>query len=294
MKTKGEHVPVLLKEVVKNLDPKESQKFVDATFGFGGHTKAICKSGGQVLAIERDPKTIILAKKHHTCPDASCQLVEGNFAKIKEIAEEYDFVPVKGVLFDLGVSLWHYLKAKRGFSFNDSNLDMRLNPKQEIKALDIVNDYSLNELDELFTKLVQEKLAKQIAEAVVRARRLKPIKSAQRLAQLVKEVYQKKREKTKSHPATKVFLALRIVVNQELENLKKGLNGAWQILEKNGKLLVISFHSTEDRIAKKFGRNLKKENRAEIDLIKPTEKEIKKNPLARSALLRVIIKKQDD
>ena len=290
MKNNREHIPVLLKEVLDSLGPLEGKKYIDATFGFGGHTEAIQKAGGKVLAIDWDPEIISLAKKRHPCPGASCQLIQGNFAEIKFLAEREKFAPVDGILFDLGISRWHYKKGQRGFSFEDSNLDMRLNPEIKEKAFKIINSYSLNKLNEVFTKLVQEKLAEPIAQALVSARRLKPIKSAKELAGIIEKVYQKIGERTRFHPATKVFLALRMVVNQELKNLEKGLNQGWQILKTGGKVLVITFHSTEDRIVKNFAKEKEKTDQGKSKICFPSEEEIKKNYLARSAKLRIIQK----
>ncbi len=288
-----DHVPVLLNEVLEEIKPNPGMKVIDATLGFGGHTRAFIDQGAQVLSLEWDPKVLALTKKrlNDCCPGASFQLANANFADIASVANEKNFSPVDAVLFDLGVSQWHYHQAERGFSFSDRDLDMRLNPELEIKALDIINSYSKQELDDLFTKLVQEKFAGEIAEAVVSGRKKKRIKSAERLADIVEKVYDANKERTKFHPATKVFLGLRMVVNKELDNLKKGLQGAWEILRPNGKLLVITFHSTEDRIVKFFGKDKDKEGKLrEDELIFPSREEKQENPSSRSAQLRVYLK----
>lgn len=292
MSKNREHIPVLLKEVVGEFKPKPGKKFIDATLGFGGHSLKLLKNGAEVLGIEWDPKVIKRVKKRLSsyCPDASYQVVEGNFSNLAEIAQQNNFYPVDGVLFDLGISRWHYKKAERGFSFEDESLDMRINPETGQTAEEIINNYSFNQLNELFTKLVQEKLAEPIAKAVVRARRVKPIKSGKKLANLIEEVYQNNKEKTDYHPATKVFLALRIKVNQELKNLQKGLKQSLDILKPKGKVLVITFHSGEDRLVKLFGRQKKEQGKIKTKLIFPTELEIRENPLARSAKLRVLEK----
>lgn len=292
MNENSQHVPVLLKEVIEIFKPKPGKKFIDATLGFGGHTRGLIEKESQVLAIEWDPQVAKKTKKRllSCCPDASLIIEVDNFANLKKIAKKNNFCPVDGILFDLGISRWHYKEAKRGFSFDDRQLDMRINPQTDQTAEEIINRYSLEELNELFAKLVQEKLAEPIGQAVVSARQVKPIRSAKRLANLIEQVYQEKGIKTDLHPATKVFLGLRIEVNKELENLKKGLNQGFEILNVNGKLAVITFHSGEDRIVKFFGKELKKSDRAETVLIFPSRKEIKKNRLARSAKLRVIKK----
>lgn len=284
------HIPVLLKEIVRILKPEKGKKYIDATLGFGGHSLAFLKAGAEVLGIEIDPQVSALTKKRFQklCPNASWRLVKGNFAQVDKIAKKNKFFPVNGIIFDLGISRWHYKKAKRGFSFQDQELDMRLAPQLPIKALDIVNYFSYEKLNQAFAKLVQEKLAGPIAQSLVRARGLKKIETAKQLADLVKNIYSKKGIKTGIHPATKVFLALRIIVNQELENLEKGLGGAIQILKPEGRLLIISFHSGEDRIVKKFLKEKRKQGLLEkSELIFPGEEEIRNNPLSRSAKLRI-------
>jgi len=285
-----EHIPVLLKEVLAEFDPEKKKKFIDATLGFGGHTEELLKRESSVLGIDWDPEVVEKTKKRLSicCPEASLSVVNGNFRNLKEIARRNSFCPVDGVLFDLGISRWHYKKAERGFSFEDESLDMRISPEAKQTAAEIVNSYSLKELDELFSKLVQEKLAKPIAGALVRARSLKPIKSGKKLADLIEQVYQNNHEKTSYHPATKVFLALRMEVNQELASLEKGLAESLELLKEGGKTLVITFHSGEDRMVKLFGKKLR--DKFETRLIFPTDEEVARNRLARSAKLRVFKK----
>lgn len=302
MDNETEHIPVLLKEVIENLNLKDGGRYIDATLGFGGHTQAIIDQGGRVLGIEWDPEVLksveerltpwTLRARGRACPGAPrLVLIEGNFAEVKEIAKRNNFCPVDGVVFDLGISFWHYKKAKRGFSFKDQKLDMRISPHLPVTALDIVNQLSYEQLSQIFIKLAQEKLADPIAQALVRARRLKPISSAQELTELVAKIYRRYRVKTKYQPATKVFLALRIIVNHELDNLKRGLRGAIEILKEGGRLLVITFNSTEDRIVKQFLKQNQKLGRLKnLQLVFPCQEEINRNPLARSAKLRVVVK----
>lgn len=296
MSDEREHVPVLLKEVLAEFRPEPGKRFIDATIGFAGHAQEIFENGADVLGIDWDPEIVDKAKKRLStlescCPDASWQVVNGNFRDLEKIAKANDFFPVDGVLFDLGISRWHYLKAQRGFSFDDENLDMRISPELDQTAADIVNSYSLKELDELFAKLVQEKLAQPIAQALVSRRRLKEFDSGEEVAGVIKEVYQENKQSAENNPATKVFLALRIAVNKEIENLKLGLEEGLKAVRKGGKVLVITFHSSEDRVVKFFGKE--KKSRGEIKetkLIFPSHKEISQNRLARSAKLRVIEK----
>jgi len=299
MKNEFKHKPVLLKEVVRMMNLQKEGKYIDATLGFGGHTKEFLKKKVNVLSIEWDPEVLTYTKKRlapplggTACPDASWQPASGNFAKIKELAEKNKFVPANGILFDLGVSRWHYKDAKRGFSFEDESLDMRINPNLTKSALEIINNYSHDQLYQLFTEIAQEQEAGAIAAQIIKLRKKGKINSAKKLSQLIKDVYQKRRIRTKTHPATKVFLSLRVRVNQELDNLKIALDDSFKILSQNGRLLVISFHSTEDRLVKKFFKQKEKEGKARLEkLIFPTYKEISKNALARSAKLRVLIKK---
>jgi len=288
-----EHLPVLLKEVIDNLNIRKGKRFIDATLGFGGHTEEVLVKGGEILAIEWDKEVLKLAKERlkTRCPGASCQMVWGNFGNIAEIAEKYQFFPVDGVLFDLGISRWHYKKGKRGFSFEDEKLDMRLSGELPFSAEIIVNSWRKEQLYEIFTKFAQERLSRPIAEALVHARRLKKIDSAKMLAEIVSKVYKKEKIITKLHPATKVFLSLRTVVNQELENLEKGLVGAFKILGKNGRILVITFNSNEDRLVKAFFKERKKKGEGRVSkVIFPSEEEVKVNPLSRSAKLRIVEK----
>lgn len=288
---KNNHIPVLLKEVNEILDPQKGKRIIDATLGTGGHTLGFLKEGAEVLGIDWDPEILLLAKERlKACPGASWQAVCGNFAQIEEIARKNNFFPVDGILFDLGVSRWHLKKGKRGFSFEDQSLDMRLSPSLKLKAVDIINHFQPEELVELFTSLVQEGLAKPIAEAIVRVRRIRPITTARELSGLIEKVYQKEKVKRgRIQPATKIFLGLRMRVNQELDNLISGLKGSLKILKNKGRLAVISFHSGEDRLVKLFLKG--KERQGELRLltrkpVPPSPEERAENPSARSAVLR--------
>jgi len=299
MKNEPKHEPVLLKEVVGMMNISPGGKYIDATLGFGGHTKALLKQGANVLSIEWDPEILAYTKKHiapflrgTACPNASWQPVAGNFAQIKAYAQKYNFIPVDGILFDLGISRWHYKEANRGFAFNDEKLDMKLNPKLPKSAYKIVNTYSYNQLYELFAQIAQEPEAGAIASQIVKQRKKKKISSARALSQIVHDIYQKRRIRSKTHPATRVFLSLRIEVNQELKNLKTALKHGFEILKPGGRILSLSFNSSEDRLVKIFFKQKEKQGKAKLEkLIFPSDEEIKNNALARSAKLRVLIKK---
>jgi len=293
-KSRVVHHPVLLKEAVDLLAVIPGGRYIDATAGAAGHSAEIIKRGGSLLGLDLDPQMLKAAKTHleTVCPDGDWRLKQGNFADIMRIAREEDFIPADGAIFDLGLSTYHYLKAKKGFSFKDKvPLDMRISGKGQTVA-DLLNKASEEELIEIFTKFGQERFAPQIARMIVRKHRSKM--TAAELGELIKKVYQQQgAARTKIHPATKVFLSLRIWVNREVENLKQGLKGAFKILKNGGRLAVISFHSGEDRFVKKYFKNLA-ERKLGVILVRkpifPSLDEVKINPSSRSAVLRAIKK----
>ncbi len=282
------HIPALLQETVDGLNIKPGKKYIDATLGGGGHTKEILSRGGVVLGIDLDPEAIenanLTLKTEHLKP------AQGNFAHLKEIAEENGFTEVAGILFDLGVSSHQLEKAERGFSFNtDAPLDMRMDPSLAVSAADLVNGLTEKELYELFIKYAEEFHSRAIAHALVRARTLKPIKTCNQLAEIIVRARGKGRGE-RTHPATRVFQALRMAVNDELNNLKNALPQALELLDKNGRLAVLSFHSLEDRIVKNFFKEEKQKGFLNIlteKPIVPKEEETERNPRARSAKLRI-------
>ena len=284
------HEPVLLKEVIGYLNIKPGRKYIDATVGGGGHSKAILKLGGQLLAIDCDPEAIEAARERLStaCPDASWRLTQGNFKDLAKIAGKYGFEKIDGVLFDLGVSSYQLETPQRGFSFNlEGPLDMRMDPSLEVTAADLVNGLNKGELEELFKKFAQEHSAGCIAEAIINARRLKPIKTIGQLVEIIENAVPRR---GRLHPATKVFQALRIVVNDELNNLKAALPQAMALLNPGGRLTVISFHSGEDKIVKQFLRHQAKEGKLRLITKKPirvSAEELSANPRSRSAKLRV-------
>ena len=285
------HTPVLLQEVIKFLDPKPDQKFIDATIGGGGHTFEILKRGAKVLGIDRDPQSIEHINKeiqNSKFEGRNLILIQGNFAKIGEIARSNGFTKVDGILFDLGVSSHQLEIAERGFSFEKSGpLDMRMDPYLTIRAFDLINNFDQRRLNEIFQTYGQEELGWAIAGAVCSARQIKPIETTTQLADICKEVYRRKRKKSKLHPATKIFQALRIVVNSELLNLEETLPQTCDLLKTGGRLATICFHSLEDGIVKRFFKRQERFRVLTPKPIGPTDLEIEKNPRARSAKLRV-------
>ncbi|OGH10543.1 MAG: 16S rRNA (cytosine(1402)-N(4))-methyltransferase [Candidatus Levybacteria bacterium RIFCSPHIGHO2_01_FULL_36_15] len=285
------HKPVLLKEVIEFLNVQTGAKYIDATVGGGGYAIEILKLGGIVLGIDLDKDAIDYIKNKFKI-DKELVLARGNFAEIKNIAEENGFTDIEGVVFDLGLSSYQIEESGRGFSFlRDEPLDMRMDSGGSgFTAADIVNKWSKEELYELFTKMGEERFSHPIIHNIIRARRIKPIKSSLELAKIVSEAVP---EKSGIHPATKVFQALRIAVNDEINNLKRGISGAFGVLNRGGRIAVVSFQSLEDRIVKNDFRNYQKEGRGRIITKKPiiaSQEEIKSNRRARSAKLRVIEK----
>jgi len=287
------HTPALLKETIAFLRIKPEERYIDATLGGGGHSEEILKAGGWLLAIDQDPDAIKNAKiRFSACPSSSrVVIVKGNFARIGEIAKENDFTKVDGILFDLGVSSHQLETAERGFSFNlEGPLDMRMDPELSVTAKDLINALSEKELEELFSKLGEEKFARRFARAVCRERETKKIETCDELAEIIVKSAPPRGKLDRTHPATRIFQALRIAVNDELNNLREALPQAVELLNQKGRLVILSFHSLEDGIVKKFFWEKEKEGLLKIITqrpVEPGEEEINENPRARSAKLRV-------
>lgn len=291
------HVSVLLQNVLDYLSVKPGGRYIDATLGGAGHTKAIIEKGGIVLGIDQDEDAIEYVENQLKMENAKCKIgeqltiVRGNFALIGDIAREHGFDQVDGILFDLGISSHHVDTPERGFSFmKDAPLDMRMDQSTQVTAADLVNGLTERELTELFTKYGEEPFAKRIAKAIVERRKEEQIMRTVELGQLIARVV---RVKSKVHPATKVFQALRIAVNDELHILESAFEQAIQLLKPGGRLLVISFHSLEDRIVKQTFSKFEK-NRLGTLVVKkpliPSEKEQTENNRSRSAKLRIFEK----
>lgn len=290
------HKPVLLKETIDFLDVKPGEVYIDCTIGGGGHALQIIKKGGCVFGLDCDWEAVDFAKKYlqSVCPGTFFKIIYGNFANLENLIKENKIANPAGIIFDLGTSL-HQLKTKgRGFSFlKDEPLDMRMDNNLSVKAIDLINGLTKKELNELFSRLGEEKLSLAIANAVVFARRLRPIKTTGQLAKICFSVYRKKyKTRSKIHPATKVFQALRIAVNDELNNLKQALPQALKILKNKGRLVVISFHGLENKIVKDFFKQQSNSNLKILTKkpIVPTQEEIRKNPASRSAKLQAVEK----
>jgi len=304
MTNQNPHIPVLLNEVLQSLQPQPNHIYVDATFGAGGYSRAILKAADcKLYGIDRDTSTQQYAAD---LPADRFTWVHGNYSQINELIEP----KLDAVIFDLGVSSMQLDQAQRGFSFNkDGALDMRMDAKSdELNAADIVNNYDEAELTKIIKELGEERQAKRVARAIINARTEKPITTTIQLAKIVEGAIHASYKAQKIHPATRTFQALRMYVNKELEHIKLALANAVKALKQGGKLLVVTFHSLEDRIVKRFfkdnsttpviNRHMPDVNNTPTPILKlqtrksiqASDAEIAQNPRARSARLRVAIK----
>ncbi len=299
------HNPVLTNEVIKGLNITPGGRYIDATLGEGGHsTNILIKSdpGGQVLGIDADHEAVSVAQKRVNYSSDKFLAVNDNFKNIRSIAMKYNFSPVHGILFDLGVSSLQLDAESRGFSFRRADpLDMRFSYNQNLSASQIINNYDENELANLIFYFGEEKKSRKIAKTIVRNR---PIKSSLELADLICEVIPRKKNQ-KINPATKTFQAIRIAVNDELSALETALNESLTVIGEGGRIAVISYHSLEDRIVKNFFKKQSSEcicpPRSPVCICKhektikiiskkpiiPSTNEINNNPRSRSAKLRI-------
>ena len=290
-----EHIPVLLNEVMQYLNPQPNQNFVDCTFGFGGHSKAILekiKPNGRVLGIEWDADKFSIYNFQFS--KERLTIINDSYANLKDVVARENFNNINGILLDLGLSSWEIENSGRGFSFQKNEpLDMRFSQNQDLTAKEIVNNYTEQELGKIFQEYGQERFAKNIASNIVQVRKDHFIETTDQLVEIIRKSFPKSYKFGKAHFATRTFQALRIAVNTELDNLKNVLPQTIDVLEKDGRVAVISFHSLEDAIVKKFFKEQAKNNKLQIITKKPITaslEEIKINPKARSAKLRVAIK----
>jgi len=298
------HIPVLSKEVLEYLAPKRDGVYIDATLGGGGHTESIVSclgKRGRIIAIDRDRFAIETAKRRLGKYGDKIVYVQANFSDLDEILEKVKIKKVDGVLFDLGVSSYQLKSPERGFSFNkryNAFLDMRMDTSQELRAFDVVNEYPEKRLREILYKLGEEPFARRIARQIVSARKAKPIRTTRQLLEIIsRSIPAYYRFRRKSHWATNVFRAIRMEVNQELPSIKRALPLAIRALEKKGRLVVISFHSLEDRIVKKTFREMSfpQDNKPVVKIltkkpIRPSPEEVRMNPKSESAKLRAVEK----
>lgn len=292
------HEPVLTKEVLQYLDPKPNENIIDATIGEAGHSIEILKRispSGILLGIDLDPLQIENAKIRTADFKERTILVNDSYTKVAEIIKEKNLNPVNGILADIGVSSWQLEESRRGFSFlKNEILDMRYNIQGTLTAKKIVNEYPEAEIEKILREHGEEKFSKQIAKKIVKERKIREIESTFELKDVIEKAIPAKFRYQRISFATRTFQALRIAVNGELDNLKEFLPRAIEALDSDGRLVVISFHSLEDRIVKNFFKEQEKENIIKILTKKPViadSEELLKNPRSGSAKLRAIVKK---
>ncbi len=274
-----QHTPVLLQKVIEELEVIPGGKYIDATYGLGGHSRAIVEAGGRVLGIDWDDESLDAQK---LTDHQGITLALGNYANIKKIAEKNKFLQVDGILFDLGLSMWQIRQSVRGFSYEKDQegepLDMRINEKITLTAAHVVNSYTVEQLYDIFSKYSEEVNSRAIVHAIDQQRRVKHLRTAGDLKKAIQAV-------NKSNGTmAKIFQAIRMEVNQELQNIENGIMGGYECLKPGGKMIILSFHPTEDRYIK----NLIRFNR--LTASKKAIRAKQGKSFERSALLRVITK----
>lgn len=307
-----EHKSVLLDEIIDNLSIKEDGTYVDATLGGAGHALEVCRhlsERGHFIGIDQDEDAIESSKLRLKDYMDRVDIVKSNYANIKNILEALNIDKVDGIYIDLGVSSYQLDNAERGFSYRfDSALDMRMDKSLEITAQDIVNDYSEQELYRVIKNYGEDIFAKNIAKHIVIARKEKRIETGFELVEIIKRAIPRKFQITSGHPAKRTFQAIRIELNKELEVLENSLETMIDLLKPNGRLLVISFHSLEDRIVKNIFKRCENpctcpknfpvcvcgnKSKGKVLMRKPilpSEEELEANPRAKSAKLRIFVK----
>lgn len=302
------HIPIMLNEVIDGLNIKEDGIYLDGTLGGAGHSIEIVKrvKNGQLIGIDQDENALKKAKEVLSDYSDKVLFVKDNYENVDFVLKELNIDKIDGILLDIGVSSHQFDEVSRGFSHSqDAPLDMRMDQSQEISAWDVVNKYSMDELEDIIFKFGEERWAKRIAEFIVEERSVNPIDTTLDLVSVIKKAIPKKVRMEGHHPAKKTFQAIRIEVNRELEVLQNSIHKMVKLLNPGGRLAIITFHSLEDRIVKEVFRELNKncicpphlpqcicEKEREVKIITrkpmiPTDEEIKVNPRARSAKLRI-------
>ena len=302
------HVPVLLNEVLTGLNPQSNQNFIDGTVGDAGHSEKILEltaPTGQLLALDADPESLFRAKQNLYNFGDRVIYERANFSELERIVNEQQFGPVQGILLDLGWSSPQFEDRGRGFSFTKTEpLDMRYSGSQSmtnvLTAAELMHSSTKTELENIFKNYGEENLYQEIAAAIIEKRKIKPIEQTAELVEIILQVYRIKLKTTKDipwvgglHPATKVFQALRIAVNNELGVVEEVIPQAVKVLASGGRLAIITFHSLEDRIVKHLFKELEAKKIGTIITKKPIEcsaEEAVANPRARSAKLRILQK----
>jgi 16S rRNA (cytosine1402-N4)-methyltransferase len=287
------HDPVLMNEVLEGVAPGEGKTVVDCTLGRAGHASEIARrlgKAGRLIGLDVDPRNLEFAKGRLAGAPCEVRLFHANFAELGEVLEEVGIGGVDGILADLGISTNQLFEAHYGMSFStDMPLDMRIDPRIRRSAADLVNQMPEEDLANVLYQLAQERYSRRIARKIGEQRRISPITTTERLAEVVRAAIGHTKEKI--DPATRTFLALRMAVNQELENLGALLKDAPGFLRKGGRLAVISFQSMEDRLVKQAFRSLEQAGGyrgVTKKPVGPSDDEISRNPRSRSAKLRVV------
>ncbi len=310
------HTPILINDVAALFLLKPGMVLIDGTLGGGGHSERLLEEiapDGKLIGIDRDPAAIDAASKRLERFGRNFIPVRGNYKNSVKIAKELGYEGVDGMLLDLGVSSHQLDTPERGFSYRfDAPLDMRMNPDDAISAKEVVNDYSQQELTDIFFKYGEERFSRRIAQKIIEARSIKPIETTFELVEIIKSAIPAPARRKGGHPAKRTFQAIRIEVNQELEDLKETVKELIGLLNEGGSLCVITFHSLEDRAVKQAMRELENpctcENDAPICVcgkkpqgkmvtkkpVRAGEEEINENPRAESAKLRCFRKKTID
>jgi 16S rRNA (cytosine1402-N4)-methyltransferase len=302
------HISVLLNETIEGLNIKDDGIYVDMTLGYGGHSSEVLKrlKSGKLIAFDQDSEAIKYSNERLSKISSNYQIVHNNFVNLKEELNKLGIYKVDGIMFDLGISSAQIDEKERGFSYmQDARLDMRMNQESRLTAYDVVNNYSEDKLTDIFRYYGEEHHARRIAKEIVSKRTNKPIETTLELVDIIDKVIPY-REKRNSHPAKKVFQAIRIEVNDELNVLSKALKDALDMLNVNGRICVITFHSLEDRIVKDVFKkytnipdvvkglpNIPSEYLPDYEIIEkkpitPSNKELSENNRSRSSKLRVI------
>ncbi len=287
------HIPVMLQEVVTLLRCEPGRIYVDATLGSGGHAEEILRRtepDGRVIGIDWDGKAIEEATKRLQSFGRRVSILRENYCHLPEILQSAGIDGVDGILLDLGLSSLQLDEKERGFSFREEGpLDMRMDRREKCTAADLVNGLPATELERILLDYGEERWARRIARAIVLEREKEPIQTTRALSRIVYGAIPKRYPSRRIDPATRTFQALRMKVNRELENLKEMLESGWKVLEKGGRICILTFHSLEDRMVKEAYRRLEREGKMRILTkrpLRPSEEEVKKNPRSRSAKLR--------
>jgi 16S rRNA (cytosine1402-N4)-methyltransferase len=300
------HKSVLLDECLEYLNLKENSVIVDCTLGYGGHSSNILKKikRGFLFAFDQDDEAIKSSKNRLDEISDNYEIIKSNFKNIKKELEKRNIKTVNGILYDIGVSSPQLDEDYRGFSFHkDAKLDMRMDQTQDFSAYELINNYEYKDLVRIFINYGEEKYATSIAKNIIKYRSEKPIETTLELVEIIKNSVPEKYKREK-HPARKVFQAIRIEVNKELEVFEQSLKDALELLDINGRICVITFHSLEDKICKDIFKSVSDIDKNMKNLpiipeeylpkykiianIKPSKNELEENPRARSAKLRVI------